>query len=657
MSSFFYDAFDEAFKTPVGASIEHQETTFNILLAKSEQAHAVRLILRGNSGNSKGGNGESENAESENGENGESGTLVLEENNAISEKLARRVGVSPDLYTAYTLRYTPTARGLLYYRFEVDVPYGIRFVGCKAMRAKIEDFLPEWQLTVTSSASPLAEKWQHGIIYQIFPDRFLRSGEPLPDGFLNRKIHQEFLAVPDSTKNTKDYLATDFFGGNLKGIEEKLPYLASLGVSILYLNPIFESASNHRYNTANYLEVDPMLGNLDDFRSLCASASSHGISILLDGVFSHTGSDSLYFNKEGKYESLGAYQSENSPYYPWYRFHDFPNSYAAWWGFKTLPEVNEEDPSYQDFLFNQEYGVLPFWMRQGVAGWRLDVADELPSSFLQALRRCVKTENPDAFILGEVWEDASNKESYGDVRTFLQGEELDSVMNYPWRSAILDFMQTKDATAFFTSIAIIIDHYPKTALHGLMNSLSTHDTERVLSALADKKEDFASIPHENSLSFLSEEEKEASKKLCVLASFLQYALPGNPSLYYGDEILMYGGTDPYNRACFDWSQEGSGLYEHYKRLGQIRTENPKAFKDDMRFLYAKDGCFAFLRFDILCVVHFGTSPLAFPATNLLYAVGDFSFEEGSLTLKGDSACLAKVDPACYQDFALVTKES
>ena len=255
---------------------------------------------------------------------------------------------------------------------------------------------------------------------------------PFPD----RTIREDWGGQPYWRPNERGEVTnSDYFGGTLRGIEEKLPYLKSLHVTCLYLNPIFEAHSNHRYNTADYTKIDPVLGTEEDFQSLCAAAGRLGIRVMLDGVFSHTGSDSVYFNRQGRYPQPGAYQSQQSPYFSWYHFISWPEKYHSWWGFETLPEVEETDNNYNKYI-NGRQGVVRKWLKKGASGWRLDVADELPDSFLDQLTEAAKEEKPDAVVLGEVWEDATTKESYGSRRRYLLGRQLDSVMNYPFRNAV-----------------------------------------------------------------------------------------------------------------------------------------------------------------------------------------------------------------------------
>ena len=277
-------------------------------------------------------------------------------------------------------------------------------------------------------------------------------------------------------------LNNDFFGGNIRGILEKLDYLQSLHVTVLYLNPIFRSFSNHRYDTGNFMEIDPTFGTEEEFARLVEECRKRGIRIMLDGVFNHTGDDSLYFNKYGRYPGVGAYQSKDSKYYAWYNFIHYPEKYSAWWGIDNLPAVNEECPSYADYITG-ENGVIRYWLKYSLGGFRLDVADELPDEFIEKIRQAVKAADPEAVVLGEVWEDASNKIAYSKRRKYFWGKELDSVMNYPLKDAIIQFILSGDTSLFRQTVAMLRDNYPKSVLDSLMNILGTHDTARILTAL------------------------------------------------------------------------------------------------------------------------------------------------------------------------------
>ncbi len=468
--------------------------------------------------------------------------------------------------------------GLYFYAFKYTSPFGDFFVTKESEgRGIVSKEYPEfWQLTVFEDDEKKPGWLSGGIIYQIFPDRFFDADKPLCSPFNDRYIVKDKSARPAYRQDiSPDFLGNDYYCGNLKGIEEKLDYLKSLNVTCIYINPIFEAHSNHRYNTADYLKIDPLLGNEKDFVSLCKAAHKKNIHIILDGVFSHTGDDSLYFNKYKRYGDKGAYNDYNSPFTEWYNFKNYPDDYSAWWGVRSLPETNENSKSFTEFITG-ENGVLRHWQRLGADGWRLDVADELPDEFLDNIRIAVKSENKSSYLLGEVWEDATNKISYGKRRRFLRGKQLDSVMNYPFANAIIDYIRTGNSKGIKETVFEVLENYPKTAVDLMMNHIGTHDTARILTRLSQNNDDFSDRAAQSKME-LSPEKYEFAKKRLKLAALLQYTLPGIPSLYYGDEAGMTGGFDPFCRGYYPWGKEDKELLEFYKTLGNKRAKC-KAFE-------------------------------------------------------------------------------
>lgn len=441
---------------------------------------------------------------------------------------------------------------------------------------------------------------QGKIIYQIFPDRFAFSDSTKKDVPKDRVIHKSLKDEPIWELQNGRMLNNDYYGGDLKGIEESIPYLKTLNVSIIYLNPIFESHTNHRYDTANYLKIDPLLGTKEDFISLCKTAHENDIKIILDGVFNHTGADSIYFNKFNRYDTVGAYQSQKSKYYSWFQFINWPDDYACWWGFKSLPDLNETNSDFIEYICGDN-GVLETWLEAGADGFRLDVADELPDEFLQILRKKVKEVKKDAVIIGEVWEDASNKISYNQRKKYLWGKELDSVMNYPFRQAILDFIMKDDAESAVHRINTIIDHYPKKIVDILMNLLGTHDTVRIATELTGHTVDLNDRAKQVQVE-LSEDEIAISNRRLRLAFTMSFTLPGIPSIYYGDETPMFGYRDPFNRKPFEKPNEDNELYKHLKFLGRLRTEYSCFKSGKLSFISAADGVIAYSRKDENCEV-------------------------------------------------------
>ncbi len=449
-----------------------------------------------------------------------------------------------------------------------------------------------FQLSVYDNGYKVPDFLSGGLIYQIFPDRFARFGKIKK--VKGRVYHEDIKELPYFLPASDGKIKNvDFYGGNLKGIIKKLPYLKELGVTVIYLNPIFKAYSNHRYDTGDYFEIDPNLGTKEDLKLLISSANELNIKIILDGVFSHTGDDSRYFNKYGNYDDVGAYQSKKSPYYKWYSFEKHPDKYASWWGIDVLPEVQENNPSYNKFI-NGKDGVIEHYTKLGIGGWRLDVADELPTQFLINLRKAVKRINENAIIIGEVWEDATNKVSYGERRSYFCGNQLDSVMNYVLKEAIMDYVKNGNAKRLSYTVKEQIDHYPKQSLNALMNLIGTHDTYRVFTHLGGKNMDGKSRLEMSKVS-MTKDEREKGKKLLKIATLLQYTLPGVPSIFYGDEIGMEGYSDPLNRRFFGADGVDEEILDWFKLLGKARTEIP-VFKDGSCYeLYSENNAFVFER--------------------------------------------------------------
>ena len=456
-----------------------------------------------------------------------------------------------------------------------------------------EDRAP-WQLTVYEET--YTPQWfGEGVTYQIFPDRFCRTAPPRVEGLLGeRRAHMDWNEAPmiGADPETGRW-NSDFFGGNLKGITSKLDYLASLHVKTLYLNPVFEAASNHRYDTADYCAIDPLLGTEEDFAQLCREAEKRGIRVILDGVFNHTGDDSRYFNRAGFYETVGAYQSPNSPYYPWYGFSQWPEAYDGWWGIKTLPAVNENNPQYREFIITGERSVIRRWLRLGASGWRLDVADELPDDFIVDIRRVMEEEKADAFLLGEVWEDGSNKIAYSKRRRYLLGRETHGLMNYPLRTATLRYLRGGRAEDFRETMETVRENYPKPAFYSGLNILGTHDTPRILTALGE--DGVPSDKLERAAYRLSPERLELAMARLKMAAMLLYAFPGSPTLYYGDEAGMEGFEDPMNRRTFPWGRENQELQTLFKALGALREARPSLRQGDIRYIGAEGAILVFER--------------------------------------------------------------
>ena len=484
-----------------------------------------------------------------------------------------------------------------------------------------------WQLTVYEESH--TPKWfGEGVTYQIFPDRYCRLFIPDPAGMIgDRWIHGDWQEGPAWRPESGEIKNRDFFGGSLAGVTAHLDDLAALGVENIYFCPIFESASNHRYNTADYAKIDPLLGTEEDFKTLCVKAKEKGIRIILDGVFNHTGSQSIYFNADGFYPTLGAAQSKESPYYDWFHFSEWPGAYESWWGISTLPNVREDCPSYVDYIISGENSIVKRWLRAGASGWRLDVADELPDDFIVKLRAAVEEVDPDALVLGEVWEDASNKISYSQRRRYLLGKELHGVMNYPFRTALLGYLLGGKAEDFKEAMETIRENYPPAAFYSAMNFLGTHDTPRILTMLGGRPlpegRDAQSTFH------LTSEEREAAFSRLRLAAAVLYTFPGSPMIYYGDEAGMEGAADPFNRGTYPWDREDEVLLAWFRKLGQLRKSRPSLRRGAIRYLAAEGPLLAFAR-------------------------EVFSETTATLVNAGDEARTVRLPDTHYQD--LLTKE-
>ena len=452
-----------------------------------------------------------------------------------------------------------------------------------------------WQISCIPADFTTPDWAKGGVIYQVFPDRFHKAGECDLTGKLEPyTVHQQWDEEV-SWQPTKEGLVlnNDFYGGNFRGIAEKMDYIASLGTSILYLNPISKSFSSHRYDTGDYKTPDPMLGTEEDFAAMCEAAHAHGIKVVLDGVYSHTGSNSLYFNRDRTFPGEGAYQSQNSPYYSWFTFKNWPNSYKSWWDFDTLPTVDKMHPDFIRYIITEEDSVVAHWLKLGADGFRLDVVDELPDAFVLLLKQRIRQIKPDALLIGEVWEDASNKIAYGVRRRYFVDGILDSAMNYPFREALLHYLWDRDGGyGLKNTVMTIAENYPPQVLSCNMNLMGTHDTPRILTALVDQ---FQGSRQEQANRFLTPEQWAQAKEKLLMASFLQFMLPGAPSIYYGDEAGMEGHKDPFNRRTYPWGRENPELMRHFRRLGQMRKEIEALRLGDIRFFSAQDGRVGFIR--------------------------------------------------------------
>ena len=467
-------------------------------------------------------------------------------------------------YDVFRGEFTAREPGLYFYHFPIWDKNGDFKLLKRGEGTNMEEG-DAWQLSVLPADYVMPASYRGTVYYQIFPDRFAKSSDCDVTGKLEPYTVRDFDAFVPMARD-----ATDFAGGNLRGVMEKLDYIQSLGVKVIYFNPIVYAWSNHRYDAADYMRLDPMLGTLEDFTALCDEAHRRGMKVILDGVFSHTGSHSIYFDSENHFGGGAVSAGTASKYYKWYDFQEFPKKYTCWWGVDVMPCVNELDPDYMEYILGEE-GVVATWLRRGADGFRLDVADEIPDEFLAVLRRRVKAVNPENVVIGEVWEDASNKISYSVRRKYFTGAELDGVINYPFRTAIINFARgADDGAQLAETVMALAENYPAEALDCTMTVLGNHDTERIGTVLPDP----------------------IARKTAV---FLQFALPGAPVIYYGDEAGMTGGRDPQNRRVFPWGREDRAMQALYRELAALKNAHPALQKGDIRFEKADGGVLRFTR--------------------------------------------------------------
>ncbi len=497
--------------------------------------------------------------------------LILTKDNETPVGYAMNLVKDEDGEYTYTISVKVTSAGLYFYHFEIHNEEQVYRVGSGGDLHALLGKGSDWQLTVTSDEyTPTV--LDGGVMYEIMPDRFFIGGE--------RRMTKDYAVyrtdwngVPEFRADTDGKIRNeDFFGGNLKGIAKKLTYLKNLGVTCIYLTPIFEAHSNHKYDPGNYMRIDSDFGTEDDLKDLIKKAAKRGIKIIVDGVFSHTGDDSIYFNKAGTYDSLGAYNSVKSPYYDWYKFKNYPNEYECRYNIDIMPDTDCRNPMFDEFITGPE-GVIRRWTRMGLGGWRLDVCEQLSDEFIAHCVNAAKKENADAVVYGEVFMDASNMIVGGARRCFVTDGKLDSVTNYPFKEDILNFVRCGDANRLNNTVGFVVNNYPKRAVDSLMNVLGNHDTARLMTVLGDNGE----IHCREDKATASVKNVDEAVKLVKMASALQYTLPGIPCVYYGDEVGMEGFEDPFNRKCYPWGGGNKDLLKWYKQLGKVRANEKQVF--------------------------------------------------------------------------------
>jgi len=417
--------------------------------------------------------------------------------------------------------------------------------------------------------------WARDIVYYyIFPERF-RNGDPgndpqpgpgtFRDGSV--ELHRDWLEKPyrpHSGDGSDDRYGNDFYGGDLQGITQKLDYIAGLGANTLYLTPIFSAASNHKYDTADYRNVDLHFGGNAAFEQLVREARKRGMRIVLDTSLNHSGSDSIYFDRYAKHPGIGAFDGAKihaeSPYAGWYRFdptgRDADHQYHGWAGSQDLPELDKSAPGYRDFAYRNADSIMKLWLDRGASGWRMDVAPWIGDDFWREWRNAVKSHRADALTVCETQFESSK---------FLLGDEFDSTMNYVFRNAVEAFANGGDARTIYRNIELLRETYPPQAFFALMNLLSTHDSARALHDFGYRDDNAGA------------EQIALAKQRLRLAVFFQMTFPGAPTVFYGDEVGVTGGEDPYNRVTYPWADLGGkpdlALRDEFKRLIHLRREH------------------------------------------------------------------------------------
>lgn len=546
-----FDSLDPRHKVPTGCAMVEEEVFFRVNICLNENPSEVRLILT---------------------------ECQTTESFSVEMQFAGQYGNE----VIFEAKFSESKRKILRYHFEYNSNGRRKYIKRRqdSFEGEIreDNQAEEWQMSIYTPINTHINM-QGGVIYQIFPDRFFRAseGQIIPED----RIYREW-GKNEEISYERHNISKDFFGGNLEGISQKLEFLVSLGVTTLYFNPICWAGTNHRYDANDYKTVDPLLGTEEDLKRLICKAHNLGMIVILDAVLNHTGWGNIYFKK--------ACESKDSPYCEWYNFINHPDDYECWWGDRSLPKVNQNSASFQKYMYGKD-GVLDCWFSLGIDGLRLDVVDEIPDSIVKKINIAAKRAQKPIVIIGEVWEDASCKVSYGGLREYLLGEELTSVMNYPVKNAILAYVrygheQRWVSNLWYTLNLIFIENYPREISHSLMNLLSTHDTVRAITKLAGTEVDDHDVYWQKSHDILSSEEYLLGRKRLKISYLLLYFLPGSPSIFYGDEAGLSGQKDPFCRKCYPWGNEDISLVNFFIQLGKFRTNNADFFaKADFKVVF------------------------------------------------------------------------
>ncbi|WP_304458564.1 glycoside hydrolase family 13 protein [Alicyclobacillus sendaiensis] len=630
MAAYEHDSFQAFYRSPFGAVPTGTPITLRLRAPLSVERATLRLW---------GADGRADEVD-----------LPMQKLQMSAGELAQQTGVEDaSNYTWWTVTIPPSyvkTPGTMWYQFKTETETG-QVVYYDDNGAQLEGLGqvglssdgPSYQITVYERGFQTPDWLKHAVIYEIMPDRFYNGDIATEENPKTQKgiyvnengteslgpieFHRNWDSppydpnIPPSSDPSIAALRgngqwnIDFFGGDLRSIEDKLDYLKSLGVNTLYLMPVFEAESNHKYDTADYFKIDPGFGTQQDWLNLVRAAHAKGFHIILDGVFEDTGSDSVYFNKFGNFHSEGAWQAylknqpSLSPYYSWYQWTgNASNPYNSWFQIDTLPLTNTSDPAYQRFVYGGSHSVARYWIGEGADGWRLDSADNsnFNTSWWSGFRKAVKSIDPNAAIIGEVWGNATNDNG----TDWLTGSTFDSVMNYQFRNAVIDFFRgtyndgnvqhhAVDASGFNQELMRLYSEYPLESFDSMMNLVDSQDTMRILTILEN-------APQPSDMSALQQDEYEpsaADEQLGIerlkLVSDFQFSFPGDPTIFYGDEAGLGGYSDPLNRRTYPWDHQNLTLLNHYRKLGAIRTANPVLQTGGFTPLYAEGMVYAFAR--------------------------------------------------------------
>lgn len=502
----------------------------------------------------------------------------------------------------FQLNHVKNEGGLVFFETTVELMNYAVYHFCFSFEAnRVFQYLKKKNITAKNCIT-LEESWKMSVgfdvpdwakganMYHIFVDRYkkgrLEPLEPMP----NRTIHENWDEKPVIGPDEKGNWNIDFFGGDLKGIEKTIKYIKRMGFTILYLSPIMRSQSNHRYDTANYEEVDPYVGTNEDLRSLCSVAHKHGMRVILDAVFNHTGNDSIYFNEYGTYDSVGAYQSEASPFYNFYRHYwdGTKNVFSYWWGMKNLPVCDGNSWEWKAYILG-EGGVIDEWFSLGIDGLRADVADELSDDFIKHMRDAIKRNKPDGLFIGEVW--------YSPMRMnrgyLSSGKGMDSVMNYNFISSMIHYFKYADYDKLDNTITEIQTEYPDDSILTGMNFTSTHDISRDIEIFGcDDFNRYGEWPWNllnNDLNWiknhkLTKEQYKHGKEVFKVYFFALTFMPGILSVFYGDEVGLQGIGNLANRATYPWGRRDKDLLKFVRKCLNIRNKYEFLKKADWNIL-------------------------------------------------------------------------